>query len=90
LKIQKFIKRSYQKIDLKIMLFKRPQHLRFEYIPRYYNPDKDEEEKRKERLKQRLKIQRLRISERKKRPIIWWLIIVVLLFYLYLLLSGTI
>ncbi|CUT00403.1 hypothetical protein JGI3_00338 [Candidatus Kryptobacter tengchongensis] len=71
------------------MLFKRPQHLRFEYIPRYYKPEKDEELKRKERLRRSLKIQRIGISERKKRSLLWWLIIVGIVFYLYLVLSGT-
>ncbi|CUS85982.1 hypothetical protein [Candidatus Kryptobacter tengchongensis] len=71
------------------MLLKRPQHLRFEYIPRYYKPEKDEELKRKERLRRSLKIQRIGISERKKRSLLWWLIIVGIVFYLYLVLSGT-
>ncbi|CUS79031.1 hypothetical protein JGI7_00431 [Candidatus Kryptonium thompsonii] len=70
------------------MLFKRPQHLRFEYIPRYYNPDKDEELKRKERMKRKLKFQRIGISERKRKSLLWWLIITGLVFYLYLMLSG--
>ncbi len=72
------------------MFLKRPQHLRFEYIPRYYNPDKDEELKRKERLKRKLKIQRIGISERKRRSLLWWLIIAGLVFYVYLVLSGAI
>jgi len=72
------------------MFFKRPQHLRFEYIPRYYNPDKDEELKRKERIRRRLEIQRIGISQRRTRSIFWWLIIAGLVFYLYLILSGAI
>jgi hypothetical protein len=72
------------------MFFKRPQHLRFEYIPRYYKPEEDEELKRKERIKRQLKFQRITISERKKRSLIWWLIVVGLIFYVYLILSGLI
>jgi hypothetical protein len=72
------------------MFFKRPQHLRFEYIPRYYKPEEDEELKRKERIKGQLKFQRITISERKKRSLIWWLIVVGLIFYVYLILSGLI
>ncbi|MCS7228559.1 MAG: hypothetical protein RMJ81_02525 [Candidatus Kryptonium sp.] len=71
------------------MFFKRPQHLRFEYIPRYYKPEKDEELKRKERLKRSLKFQRVGISERKRRSLIWWLIVAGIVFYLYLVLSGA-
>ncbi|CUU02066.1 hypothetical protein JGI1_00410 [Candidatus Thermokryptus mobilis] len=72
------------------MFFKRPQHLRFEYIPRYYKPEKDEELKRKERIKRQLKFQRIGISERRKKSLIWWFIIVGLIFYVYLVLSGLI
>jgi hypothetical protein len=72
------------------MFFKKPQHLRFEYIPRYYKPEEDEELKRKERIKRQLKFQRITISERKKRSLIWWLIVVGLIFYVYLILSGLI
>jgi hypothetical protein len=72
------------------MFFKRFQHLRFEYIPRYYKPEEDEELKRKERIKRQLKFQRITISERKKRSLIWWLIVVGLIFYVYLILSGLI
>jgi hypothetical protein len=32
------------------MFFKRPSYKRFEYIPRFYNPNKDLEERRKRKL----------------------------------------
>lgn len=33
------------------MLLKRPKHKNFEYLPRYYDPDKDPELKRRERFR---------------------------------------
>jgi hypothetical protein len=71
------------------MFFKKPQHLRFEYIPCYYDPSKDEELKRRERIRHRLKIERVGISERKKRSLILWLIAIAIVFYLYLVLAGV-
>ncbi|CUS97140.1 hypothetical protein [Candidatus Chrysopegis kryptomonas] len=71
------------------MFFKKSQHLRFEYIPRYYDPSKDEELKRRERIRHRLKIERVGISERKKRSLILWLIAIAIVFYLYLVLAGV-
>lgn len=32
------------------MLMKKPEHKKFEYIPRYYNPDKDKEQNLKDKF----------------------------------------
>ena len=32
------------------MFIKKPQHRKFEYIPRFYVPEKDQEERRKRKL----------------------------------------
>lgn len=62
------------------MFFKRPRHRIFEYIPRFYNPESDE----KERKKRKLGFQRQRKIQRNKRSPIFWLLIIVLVVYIYL------
>lgn len=32
------------------MLMKKPEHKKFEYLPRYYNPDKDKDQNFKDRF----------------------------------------
>jgi hypothetical protein len=67
------------------MFLKRPRHRIFDYTPRFYNPDEDEEERRKRRLgfRRGRKIKGNRVTS----PIIWLLLVVIVL-YLYLKLSG--
>ncbi len=68
------------------MLMKRPGHRIFDYIPRYYKPEKDEQEKRKKHLG----FQRQRkLGVRKKNPL-RWAILVILIIYIILKLQGSI
>lgn len=61
------------------MFIKKPRYRRFEYEPRYYNPDGDPGE----RLKQKMRIERGK-HKRKRRPIILWGILFILVLYVYL------
>lgn len=68
------------------MLMKKPRHRVFDYTPRFYKPEKDEEERRKRRLgfsRQR------KYKARQKSPIVF-LVLVALIIYLVLKLSGSI
>jgi hypothetical protein len=40
------------------MLFKKAKHRNFEYLPRYYDPEKDPELKRRERFRFRSNVRR--------------------------------
>ena len=66
------------------MFFRKPRYRRFEYEPRFYNPEED----RTEQLKKRLRQERSRSRRKRKSPIVWGVLMIVL-FYLYLYLSGT-
>jgi len=68
------------------MLMKRPQHKDFEFIPRFYDPDKDPEE----RLRRKLGFNRKRRFKRKGRSPIYWLVLLLIVIYFYLKLSGKI
>lgn len=58
------------------MFMKKPQYKRFDYTPRFYKPELDEEERRKRRLGFRY----VRTSYRKKatNPIIWIVLIILI------------
>lgn len=61
------------------MLMKRPEHKKFDYRPRYYNPDKDKQQN----LKDRMNIARRAYTIRKKNnKIFLYFLIVVLVIYL--------
>jgi hypothetical protein len=69
------------------MLFlKRPKHRSFDYTPRFYDPEKDQNEERKKRLKFRYN----RISKRKTTSPIYYLIIVLVIIFLYMRFGGYI
>lgn len=65
------------------MFLKRPQYRKFEYLPRFYDPEKDHAEK----FKHKMEAER-RSHQRKKRPVFLWAFLVFLVLYLYLYLSG--
>ncbi|MEG8947391.1 hypothetical protein [Rosettibacter firmus] len=68
------------------MFFKKIRPRDFEYIPRYYDPEKDPEE----RLKRRLGFNRKRKFKRKGRNPVYWLVIFIIILYFYLKLKGLI
>jgi len=67
------------------MFFRRPKYHRFEYLPRYYEPDKDASEDFRRKFKRERSVHR-----RKSRPILWWLVVTALAVYAYLYLAGVI
>jgi len=69
---------------------KLPKHKSFNYIPQFYDPEQDEEQKELERRKRKLGFRNAsRLKRRTKSPLIY-LILVGLLIYIYLKLSGSI
>ncbi|WP_304144667.1 hypothetical protein [Ignavibacterium album] len=62
------------------MFMKRPQYRKFDYTPRFYKPELDEEERRKRKLGFRS----TRMSTRKKaiNPLIWLIMILLIIFIL--------
>ena len=66
------------------MLMKRPRNRVFDYIPRFYKPETDEQEK----IKKRLGFSRQRVIGRKKKSPILWLLFVIAVIYLILKLQG--
>ncbi len=73
------LKNNNKKIG--IMFIKKAKHRVFDYQPRYYDPSKDENEKRKRKLGFRSNLRR---SSNKKSLI---MLIIMILFILYLLLT---
>lgn len=71
------------------MFFRRPNHKTFDYTPRFYDPDKDEELKKLERRKQKLGFRnsRSRQKMRIKSPI-YYLVLLVILVFIYLKFTG--
>jgi len=63
------------------MFMKKPSHKVFDYVPRHYDPLKDEEERHKRRLK--FESQR-NIRRKTKSPLIW---IILALMIIYLLIK---
>jgi hypothetical protein len=68
-----------------IMFGRRPSHRIFDYVPRHYDPMKDEDERRKRRLGFRRKSRRL---ARKRSPVIW-LVFIAVVIYLILKFGGN-
>ncbi len=66
------------------MFLKRIKPKDFEYLPRYYDPDKDPEE----RLRRRLGFYRKRKFKRQGKSPLFWLILFFIILYFYLKLSG--
>jgi hypothetical protein len=69
------------------MFMKRPSYRSFDYIPRYYKPEEDEENRRRWRLNVKFRSQR---KMGRKRPVILYLGILALAIYMYLALAGVI
>lgn len=61
------------------MLMKKPEHKRFEYRPRYYNPEKDKSQKFKERFEITRKSYLLK---KKNNKFILYFLIIILVLYL--------
>jgi hypothetical protein len=68
------------------MLMKKPKHRVFDYTPRFYKPEKDEEERRKRKLGFR---RQLKSKRRQTNPFVYLLFIMVAV-YIILKLSGSI
>lgn len=68
------------------MFFKKPPHRVFDYSPRFYNPNEDQDEKRKKKLK----FHKHRKFGPKKGTGIKYAIILLLAYLLYLKLTGQI
>lgn len=66
------------------MLFKRPGIRRFEYLPRYYDPDKDPTEQFRQQFENRR-----RSIKRSPRSLLRWGLLLLLVVYAYLYLSGV-
>jgi len=61
-----------------LMLMKKPEHKKFEYIPRYYKPEKDETQK----FKDKFEIVRKSYSFKKKnnRLILYFILVLVIIY----------
>lgn len=68
------------------MLLKKPQNKKFEYLPRYYKPDEDKEEKRKKKLGFR----KSRKALKRGRSTIYWLVLIIIILFIYLRFTGKI
>jgi len=69
------------------MFMRKPSYRSFDYTPRFYKPEDDEENRRRWRLSVKLNSQR---KQRRQRPVILYLGILALVIYMYLALSGVI
>jgi len=68
------------------MFMKRPRNRIFDYPPRFYKPESDEQERRKRRLG--FTRQRKHISKR-RNPLVWGIFIIVVI-YIILKLQGSV
>jgi hypothetical protein len=59
---------------------KRPQYRRFDYTPRFYKPELDEEERRKRRLG--FRNSRNYIRRKATNPIVWLVLIILIILIL--------
>ncbi|MDZ7763247.1 MAG: hypothetical protein U5K00_02310 [Melioribacteraceae bacterium] len=67
------------------MFMKKPQYRNFDYTPRFYDPEKDEELKSKERRKRRLGFRTAKARHRvSRKSIIYYLVILILGVLVYL------
>jgi hypothetical protein len=73
------------------MFFKKTQHRVFDYTPRFYDPEKDEELKELERRKRRLgfRVARTRHRVKRKSPL-YYFVLFVLIVFVYLKFAGII
>jgi hypothetical protein len=62
------------------MFMKRPQYRRFDYTPRFYKPELDEEERRKRRLG--FRNSRNYIRRKATNPLVWLVLIILLILIL--------
>ena len=69
-----------------LMLIKRPRHRIFDYTPRHYEPENDDRELRKKKLRFRY----TKNIKKKKKPLIFWILFLAFILYLYLRLAGYI
>jgi hypothetical protein len=69
------------------MFMRKPSYRSFEYTPRYYKPEVDEENRRRWRLNVKFRSAR---KAHRKRPLILYLGVLALVIYMYLALSGVI
>lgn len=67
------------------MLFKKPRHRIFDYTPRFYKPEQDENEKRKRKLGFRRNITQKR---KKQNPVVWGIFVIIMII-IYLKFSGS-
>ncbi|MBI4418944.1 MAG: hypothetical protein HY563_09205 [Ignavibacteriales bacterium] len=65
------------------MFFKRPGIRRFEYLPRYYDPERDP----REQFKRKFESNR-RMRGRSRTSLLRWILVFLLVVYAYLYLSG--
>jgi len=68
------------------MFFKKPRHRIFDYTPRFYKPEDDQDERRKRRLGFR---RQSKIKRKKQNPLIWGVLVAIVI-YIYLKLSGAV
>jgi len=68
------------------MLMKKPRNRVFDYTPRFYKPETDEQERRKRRLGF-TRQKKLRV--RKKSPVVW-AIFIILVIYIIMKLQGSV
>jgi len=66
------------------MLMKKPRNRIFDYTPRFYKPETDEQE----RIKKRLGFSRQRKINKKKKSSFVWLLFVLAVIYIILKLKG--
>ncbi|MBM4169496.1 MAG: hypothetical protein FJ215_10140 [Ignavibacteria bacterium] len=67
------------------MFFRRPKYRRFDYEPRFYQPERDPGEKFRERMQREM-----RRARKKRKPIFLWVAVFALIIYFYLYVSGII
>ncbi len=61
------------------MLMKKPQYRKFDYTPRFYNPEKDE----KEKLKRKLGFTRnVKVKRKTRSPIVWLFLVILVIIVL--------
>ncbi len=68
------------------MFMKKPKHKVFDYTPRFYKPELDEQERKKRKLG--FSSQR-KLIQRKRSPLLW-IVLVLMVIYVYLKLIGSV
>ncbi|HEY4612175.1 MAG TPA: hypothetical protein VII11_04270 [Bacteroidota bacterium] len=66
------------------MFLRKPKYNRFEYLPRYYDPEKDVDETRR----QKMRIERSH-NRRKLKPWYFWGALFALIVYFYFYMAGV-